>query len=164
MVNLHARTEPHSRYAIFFIQSGGQVKNIVLNIILYTTQPQRILSFATRECAWGSIVRRIHPERDAAARHHCGIRAAVIVIIRKDAIPAAYTRYSQLESESRHFKCRSRDIRRGMSRRENARGSRNFSKSHRGIFIGSRRNDWRRLQNNKTINKQISERNSRSSL
>lgn len=59
MASLHARTEPHSRYAIFFIQSGGQVKNIVLNIILYTTQPQRILSFATRECARGSIVRRI---------------------------------------------------------------------------------------------------------
>lgn len=59
VVNFHARTEPHSRYAIFFIQSGGQVKNIVLNIILYTTQPQRILSFATRDCARRSIVRHI---------------------------------------------------------------------------------------------------------
>lgn len=39
MVNIHARTEPHSRYAIFFIQSGGQVKNIVLNIIVQTTRP-----------------------------------------------------------------------------------------------------------------------------
>lgn len=36
-LKLHTRTEPHRRYAIFFIHSGNQVKNIVLNIILYST-------------------------------------------------------------------------------------------------------------------------------
>lgn len=34
MANLRARTEPRSGCTIFFIHSGKQVKNIVLNIIL----------------------------------------------------------------------------------------------------------------------------------
>lgn len=54
-VDLHARTEPHSRHAIFFIHSGSQVKNIVLNIILYSTI-KRILSFATRDQRWKILV------------------------------------------------------------------------------------------------------------
>lgn len=54
-VDLHARTEPHSRHAIFFIHSGSQVKNIVLNIILYSTI-KRILSFATRDQRWEILV------------------------------------------------------------------------------------------------------------
>lgn len=40
MDQLNSRTEAHSRYAIFFIHSGNQVKNIVLNIILKAHQLQ----------------------------------------------------------------------------------------------------------------------------
>lgn len=69
MVDLHARTEPYSRYAIFFIQSGAQVKNIVLNIILQTTQSRRgyfhsrhasapgeLLSGVSQKCASSLVI------------------------------------------------------------------------------------------------------------
>lgn len=139
-MSFHARTEPHSRYAIFFIQSGGQVKNIVLNIILYTTQPQRILSFATRECARRIIVRRIMRRGRWSLLWNS---SSGIAVVRKRRGVVRFTKCSQPETKSLYFKFEEYPIesRRDTEGEEQSR----FREMDREIFICNRRGGWRRL-------------------
>lgn len=103
-MNIHARTEPHSRYAIFFIQSGGQVKNIVLNIILYTTAAEdtfirdtrvRLKKYCPRYHATRSLVITMEFEqRDRNCTEPERCRAHDV----------RFTKCCQLETKSFYFK------------------------------------------------------------
>lgn len=137
VVGLHARTEPHSRYAIFFIQSGGQVKNIVLNIILYHTAAGGY--FHSRHAsAPGEILSGV--SWDAIARHYYGVQAARSVIIqrRRDVVLAYVSQNALNWNRNRFISSSPEGYRLNSARRElERRDIRNFAKCIvRYLFAG----------------------------